>query len=43
MTALAYDHFGAFGMELRRIGPREVAGAAFLLAGLRLITGQHRG
>ncbi len=42
LAALAYDHFGAFGMELRRIGPREVAGAAFLLAGLLLITARHR-
>ena len=42
LAALAYDHFGAFGLELRRIGPREVAGAAFLLTGLLLITAQHR-
>lgn len=43
LAALAYDHLGAFGMELRRIGPREIAGAVLLLAGLAMIAGDHRG
>ena len=42
LAALAYDHTGAFGMELRRIGPREIAGAALLLAGLAMIAGSPR-
>ena len=43
LAALACDHFGAFGMELRRAGFREVAGAALLLAGLVMIAGEGRG
>jgi len=43
VAALAYDHFGAFGMELRPIGPRDMAGVVFLLAGLAMITGGQRG
>ena len=42
VAALAYDHYGAFGMELRKIGLRDFAGAAFLLAGLVMITGHQR-
>lgn len=42
IAALAYDHTGAFGMELRKIGLRDVAGVAFLLAGLIMITGHQR-
>ena len=42
LAALAYDHTGAFGMELRRVGPREIAGAALLLAGLAMIAGGER-
>jgi len=42
-AALAYDHFGAFGMELRRISLRDLLGAALLLGGLFLIAGRHRG
>lgn len=42
IAALAYDHTGAFGMELRRIGLRDVAGVVFLLAGLVMITGHQR-
>lgn len=42
LAALAYDHTGAFGMELRRVGLRDLAGVAFLLAGLLMITGHQR-
>jgi transporter family-2 protein len=42
LAALAYDHTGAFGVELRRVGPREIAGAALLLAGLAMIAGGER-
>lgn len=42
LAALAYDHTGAFGMELRRVGLRELAGVAFLLAGLAMIAGHQR-
>jgi transporter family-2 protein len=30
VAALAIDHIGAFGMELRRVGLRDLAGAVFL-------------
>jgi transporter family-2 protein len=43
VATLAYDHFGAFGMELRPVGPRDMAGVVFLLAGLAMITGGQRG
>lgn len=42
VAALAYDHTGAFGLELRRIELRDVAGIALLLAGLLMITGHQR-
>jgi len=42
VAALAYDHTGAFGLELRRIEPRDLAGVALLIAGLVLITGHQR-
>ena len=42
IAALAYDHFGAFGLELRRVGLRDVVGVVFLLAGLVMITGHQR-
>ena len=42
LAALAYDHTGAFGMELRPVGPREIAGAALLLASLAMIAGGQR-
>ncbi|MBX9461711.1 MAG: DMT family transporter [Aquamicrobium sp.] len=37
LAALAYDHVGAFGIELRRVGPREMVGTMLLLAGLVMI------
>lgn len=37
LAALAYDHVGAFGIELRRVGLRELAGTMLLLAGLVMI------
>ncbi|GHD60639.1 hypothetical protein GCM10017083_46800 [Thalassobaculum fulvum] len=42
IAALAYDHTGAFGLELRRIEIRDVAGVVLLLAGLLMITGHQR-
>lgn len=42
IAALAYDHTGAFGMELRKVGLRDLAGVALLLAGLVMITGHQR-
>lgn len=42
IAALAYDHVGAFGLELRRIDLRDLAGVGLLLAGLLLITGHDR-
>lgn len=42
LAALAYDHTGAFGMELRRIELRDLAGVALLIAGLVMITGHQR-
>ena len=42
LAALAYDHTGAFGMELRRVGPGEIGGAALLLAGLAMSAGGGR-
>ena len=42
VAALAYDHTGAFGLELRRIELRDLAGVAFLIAGLVMITGHQR-
>lgn len=42
MAAMAYDHMGAFGLDLRRMGLREIAGAILLLAGLALIVGERR-
>ena len=42
LAALAYDHLGAFGLELRRVGLREIAGALLLLAGLAMFAGNHR-
>lgn len=43
VAALAYDHVGAFGLEIRRVDLRDLAGTALLLAGLVLIVGDHRG
>ena len=37
LAALAYDHVGAFGIELRRVGLREMVGTMLLLAGLVMI------
>ena len=37
LAALSYDHVGAFGIELRRVGPREMVGTMLLLAGLVMI------
>ena len=42
VAALAYDYTGAFGLELRRFEPRDLAGVALLIAGLVLITGHQR-
>ncbi|MEQ8816830.1 MAG: DMT family transporter [Thalassobaculum sp.] len=42
VAALAYDHTGAFGLELRRIELRDLAGVALLIAGLVMITGHQR-
>lgn len=42
LAALAYDHVGAFGIELRRVGLREMAGMIVLLAGLAMIAGGAR-
>jgi len=42
IAALAYDHTGAFGIELRKVGMLDLAGVAFLLAGLLMITGHQR-
>lgn len=42
LAALAYDHAGAFGMEVRRIGPREIIGVLLLIGGLALIVGRGR-
>lgn len=42
VAALAYDHIGAFGMELRRVGLRDIAGVVVLLAGLVMIIGSSR-
>lgn len=42
IAARAYDHFGAFGLQLRRIEISDVAGIVCLLAGLALITGHAR-
>ncbi len=42
VAALAYDHTGAFGMELRRVELRDLAGVAFLIAGLVMIAGHQR-
>lgn len=43
VAALAYDHVGAFGLELRRVDLRDLAGVGLLLAGLLLIAGHDRG
>lgn len=37
IAAMAYDHLGAFGLPLRQVGAREIAGCVLLLAGLGLI------
>jgi bacterial/archaeal transporter family-2 protein len=42
VAALAYDHVGAFGMEPRSIGLRDIAGVICLLVGLAMIAGEHR-
>lgn len=42
VAARAYDHFGAFGLELRRVGVWDTAGVVLLFAGLLLITADHR-
>ena len=42
VAARAYDHFGAFGLELRRIGPWDSAGVVLLFAGLLMLTADHR-
>jgi transporter family-2 protein len=43
LAALAYDHFGAFGLAVRQVGLRDVAGMVFLLAGMAMIVGHSRG
>lgn len=42
LAAMAYDHTGAFGIEVRRAGLREIGGAALMLAGLALIASGRR-
>jgi transporter family-2 protein len=42
VAALGFDHVGAFGVELRRISWRDVAGALCLLAGLLLIVADNK-
>ena len=37
LAAMAYDHTGAFGLALRPIGLKDLAGALLLLAGLALL------
>ncbi|KZD12071.1 DMT family transporter [Oceanibaculum pacificum] len=41
--AMAYDHFGAFGLALRPVGLRDMAGLGLLLGGLALIATGPRG
>ncbi len=39
--ALVIDHFGGFGLQVRPVGLRELAGAALLLAGMALVVGDR--
>lgn len=43
LAALAYDHFGAFGLAVRHIGLRDVAGMMLLFAGMAMIAGHGHG
>ena len=38
LAAMAYDHVGAFGLELRRLDLWDLGGAVLLLAGLAMMT-----
>ena len=41
--ALIIDHIGGFGLDVRRVGPRELIGVALLFAGAVMVAGDADG
>ena len=42
LAAMAYDHVGAFGLQLRRLDLWDIGGAVLLLTGLAMMTSGNR-